>query len=604
VRSGARWAWVLAVLAIAVALSVGYRLRPGAESKGANEPEAGISAGPADPRPADDGVTRGDREPCTYEGVVLDAESRTPIPEAWVGLLLADAVEPGESPVALRVRTDRDGRFCFEDSFPAGKYVVGVATEDEIYESWQDLRLSSDLPETILIGKSAEAGPKAVLVGRVFGPDGAPLEADLRVHAYSALFFGGLSAASSDDLLGSRVLARQKTVKGPEFRIDGRLPGTYEIKVGDGDPAADEDRWVEQLVALSAGENEVEFHLDQGAGVRGNILLSGRPRQGTRVVASQGLDGGMRFVQEKSAVTDEDGDFYIRFLTPGPKRVTVDTGGERSLAKARPWMIDLEPGDVVDVGSVDLAPVARVSVEVRDEGGLPIEGAKVVMFQGELRADATTSTDGDARVWLHEFGSYDLLVTKPGFERVWWSGDDAVHLDSRNAAPEVAVTLVEIGRGTLAVSVDLSGDAHLSVLKEGRLVGMYSSIEGVDSYGFGDLAKGSYELLLIRGDRYYRQQVDVYEDVEIELAPEAWEAGRTVDGQVFGHDGTPRVGVDVSLVVAPGDSRIWSIRSATTGAEGRFSFRGIPHDIDVWLRVATEPAIRVTSDAMGGIMLD
>jgi hypothetical protein len=85
----------------------------------------------------------------------------------------------------------------------------------------------------------------------------------------------------------------------------------------------------------------------------------------------------------RAAVADREGRFSVEDLIPGRYRVEVAHGGAEPL---RTDELVLAPGERRDVGKLALQPGFPVTGRVVDEGGSPIEGARVVVAAGGTSA--------------------------------------------------------------------------------------------------------------------------------------------------------------------------------------------------------------------------
>src|SRR6185295_10135754 len=99
--------------------------------------------------------------------------------------------------------------------------------------------------------------------------------------------------------------------------------------------------------------------------------------------ASMPSGAGRALGTTRATVADREGRFVVDDLIPGRYRVEVAHGG------AEPFRSDelvLAPGERRDVGKLALQPGFPVTGRVVDEGGSPIEGARVVVAAGGTSA--------------------------------------------------------------------------------------------------------------------------------------------------------------------------------------------------------------------------
>ncbi|NOT31430.1 MAG: hypothetical protein HOP15_13365 [Planctomycetes bacterium] len=162
---------------------------------------------------------------------------------------------------------------------------------------------------------------------------------------------------------------------------------------------------------FGAPQGEVSAHLVLRAGsgeLRGSVTdLSGQPVPGAVVRvgspgptdrnANQDLDEDWGTL----ARTDEEGDFHVTGLNPGPCPLLVRCAG---LALLR-GEVEVPAGGSASFTGV-LLPEAALAGHVRDDLGAPVSGALVRVGQeeGPFRASARTRTDGSFRVGALEPG--------------------------------------------------------------------------------------------------------------------------------------------------------------------------------------------------------
>lgn len=145
----------------------------------------------------------------------------------------------------------------------------------------------------------------------------------------------------------------------------------------------------------------------------------------------------------------------------GTFEITAPAGGRRLIAGSDGYApldrdVDLEPGSVLDLGDLRLAEGVRLTGRVRDDQGVPVEGAGihrirprnggfvVVGTLGDLAA--TTDATGSFVIERQAAGTYDFEVDHPHYPRASFEGTTARAGES--------VTGIEV---TLSAGVSISG---------------------------------------------------------------------------------------------------------------------------------------------------
>ncbi len=155
------------------------------------------------------------------------------------------------------------------------------------------------------------------------------------------------------------------------------------------------------------------------------------------------------------AITDADGVFEVGLAERRDTIRFIARPSERNaLSPTLEFPLDIGPDDVVDLGSLSLGPslgVVRVQGEVRDEDGIPVDGA-IVSWRGVIGAgiaEARTETiAGRFTVSLHP-GLYSLAVVAPASANV---GMSVTTIEVGQEMPDVRVTLPARVPASFAVS--------------------------------------------------------------------------------------------------------------------------------------------------------
>ena len=206
----------------------------------------------------------------------------------------------------------------------------------------------------------------SVIHGRVLGSDGAPL-ADAAVTLIDT---------------GGRQLGR--TVSGRDGGYAVTAPGTASVVLIGSAPGHRP-----QAVTLLVSDVPVacDLRLAGGGGLTGSVRAEGGGPLAGATATATGADGEVA----GSATADEKGEFALPELASGAYTLTLSADGHRPHAT----QIELTAGEPLRV-DVALRPAARVRGTVRDQGGQPLEDARVALLDasGDVVGQSITGADG------------------------------------------------------------------------------------------------------------------------------------------------------------------------------------------------------------------
>ncbi len=368
--------------------------------------------------PASDLTVRLDGEGRSIAGQV--ELSGAPVVDATVAL----AAETG-GPVR-QTRTRADGGFVF-GGLGAGSYALRAMEGD----------LASPIAHGVQIGREGSRAPLKLalepgrkLVGRVVEDSGngqRGIASRVEVRAEVA------ALAPGEDPLPA--LAR--TDAGGVFTVGPLLPGSYRLSTARPGYVLRRAATVD-VAAPGPPPEPVVLELLRGARVAGRVTDErGKPVASAHVrcVASAMDDltvgtGPLPLAAEAAALpsgagralgstrvslADAGGRFAVDDLIPGRYRVEIVHAG---LEPMRSDEFDLAPGERRDLGALSLRDGFPVEGRVLDEGGDPIEGARVVVggsAAGDSAAGLYALTDPGGRFSISvPAGSYQLSANSAG----------------------------------------------------------------------------------------------------------------------------------------------------------------------------------------------
>ncbi|RNG28924.1 MFS transporter [Streptomyces botrytidirepellens] len=206
----------------------------------------------------------------------------------------------------------------------------------------------------------------SVIHGRVLGSDGAPL-ADAAVTLIDT---------------GGRQLGR--TVSGRDGTYTVAAPDTASVVLIGSAPG---HRPQAATLLVSDVPLACDLRLAGGGGLTGSVRAEGGGPLAGATATATGADGEVA----GSATADEKGEFALPELASGAYTLTLSADGHRPHAT----QVELTAGEPVRV-DVALRPAARVRGTVRDQGGQPLEDARVALLDasGDVVGQSITGADG------------------------------------------------------------------------------------------------------------------------------------------------------------------------------------------------------------------
>lgn len=353
-------------------------------------------------------------------------------------------------------------------------------------------------------------------VVRVVDPDGVPV-ADVRVEHRAGengdgepqpRLVGGAEGKRTD---ADGIVRFERLAPGlHRFRLgrrggSGDLPfGPLILTIADGEPQQASVDWTEVLVA-EGGRHELTLIAPVAAQVRGLVTESGQPLPGASVElhasAAEPDEAAYHPLAGPVAAgnTDGKGTFRLPDVDPGEYRILVNHA-----SRAMPWESVVVLVEGVNEFRLDL-PVTAIEGRVVDEGGRPLEGARVTVSQAReaTRGGVSVSKIGGASFIISTIGGDGEPVTTdsegrfqlrgvipdvPLVLRAWREGG---YQETKSKTLQVAAGEIRSGveltmqlGGTLAVRlVEEGGEAVMDCAVWAQFVGESEQpVEGVDGF--------------------------------------------------------------------------------------------------------------------------
>lgn len=466
-------------------------------------------------------------------GVVLEARTRRPIAEAWIGCFPADeeASKPLEVPTwatraLLPERSDASGRFALR-GVGLGRWQVVARHGDYLLARSAPIHVQDgEAPAPIEL----ELDPGIAIEVRLLAPEGRPLaEAGLSLHrAPRPGDEPTLEGRFAFPPRGLRIYADATDARGEaSFRL--LRPGSYRLHVKHRDWQA----WPPFALELDAERprERFELRLEEPGSWHGRVTLGGAPTRERRIFARHA--SGLVY----EALPDEEGRYAIAGVPPG-RYVLEPRESAVSLAQVA-WEQFREPERETRAPEVarELLPGQALAVDfalegtklARVVGALGLDGRRYGVWlvpadlplQGSLAQQRGTSTDAEGRFALVDvpFGSYRLVVTPAG-------ASPLASADPR-ASAEQTFRSFEVGRALLvrtiaidAPEVDLgvlaertapaagtivdAGGAPLGpgfvILRRAGFGAFRAEVDAGGRFDLGELPHGELELVLHVGD--------------------------------------------------------------------------------------------------------
>jgi hypothetical protein len=333
-------------------------------------------------------------------GVVLDAQTRAPVPGAEVW---AETFAPQDDSLAPSTRADAFGRFRLEGVEEALRPISNGGTA-----LWFMLLARADgyapIPARSAVAEPNDAHEYDFEV--LVEPVSAVLHGVVRTEAGAPAAHAGVFAVGSQGNPLSVVADEQG-----EFTLAGLSPGTLGLWLSSGEGALATE------FALGTGEQHAEFVLHTGAArLEGRVLdLDGRPAAGVRVAANFNFraNGIAIRLGASESLTDAQGNYALDDLQDGSYGVEVVTQGT-ALPCAAPRTASVE---------ITAERVARADFVVGPcftlEGRLDTVGATEALTlqaldpdSGEWCAGARIERDGSFRFEPMLAREHDVVLSR------------------------------------------------------------------------------------------------------------------------------------------------------------------------------------------------
>jgi beta-lactamase regulating signal transducer with metallopeptidase domain len=524
---------------------------------------------------------------------VRDQATGKPIAGATVHL--------GWSDFPVDAKTDGDG-FVVVQPLTSERWLVEAWAEGCAKESrWLNLESGADVLAEFALG------PGGDLVGIVRDPSGIPVAGV------------GLSVSRED---AHEQIEYVTTDKRGQFRL-AHLP----LKVGLAIRVAKLEYVTGNIATrLTSAKQSLDIEIQprpEMGGIAGVILDS----SGAAIAGAALRNMGNSTDEVRETTTGKDGRFMLKNLYEShqrkevlvtakgfaPKRVQVETG---------------PPGAPADV-SISLDPGHKIEGRVIDDRNRPVSGVSVYFAHGNhaFSDGGSTTTDAEGRFTFDSLPpSSPFTFVKEGYSqiedsRLLLDGDEVVTVTLTPAGVLVgkvidAKTQKPIRAFNISITfspkrrpADSSGSLRSDLVSPGQT---FQSKDGV--FKLGELLVDMPLQVMVSADGYERGVIERAEvarpenahSVEIALEPLDPANLRTYRGRLVSDEGKPVVGASLRLIAARDRNRAtpgafpfnWQmIRTgqlaqvafvtrfleATTDADGRFQFLGIPKDSDVEL---------------------
>ena len=510
----------------------------------------------------------------TISGVVLDGDSKAPVPGARVSREagLPPPSDWEEQAARDESVTDAKGSFRLDGIGRGPVTLVARATG-----------YGPGRREGVRAGSRSELFlfPGSTLTGTVRDEAGRPVKgATVRLQGDGWLT---PAPAETTDARGA-------------FTVAGVEPGEYVVVAREGARAAA----IDTVIVPPRSEASVELTLGAGGFASGRVVDgAGKALAGARVRVLSFEDRGLPpFVGDSLAgESAADGTFAIGPLPAGRLGLSV------SLVRHAPRRLEVAVASrqSVDLGEVVLVPGLAIRGRVRDRDRNGVAGALVHAQLGDA-GSGTGAESSSAETESESDGSFLIAGLKPGTHEVTASTAGLVSARGRAEAGGEPIMLVMEAGGTITGRVvDAKGEpvdgamiiAQSATLSPGDpamrwLSGTSGGVEGEGRFVLRDAAADTYSLR-VRATGYGEgslANVKVVAGRQTDVGPVTLGGGGSVVGSVVDADGQ---GVPGATVLVERDSNVHTgDLTAQTDSAGAFEVRGVPPGrVDV---IARHPA--------------
>lgn len=382
----------------------------------------------------------------------------------------ADGEDEGDEWLA---RTDSTGSFELAGVVP-GTYELLACTARRGSRAVEIEVAEGEVAAVRLVVEPSE------VAGRVIRPDGSPVI--------------GVEVGVRDDPRYGDVTDRDG-----QFELGALPPGRHVVEVTEeGRPAGSR--------RVRAGDAEVVITCQAPARLVGRALLGGRPMSwfGLQV----GPSARLSFVGDATGFHAEDGRFSFPVPQPGDLDVVLAGPG----AARRTLTTRVVPGQVVDLGDIELAPGRTIRGRVVDADGRPVAGATVTIggdqaaeldpVQRWFRCAHQAVTDSDGRYAVEGVdppragGAPRTSITA---RRAGVGAAIPSELPEEDAVPDLVLVPVGGIDGHITAAIE-GGVSHMAVLARRRGSQADVRFSPVDAFGrfrFDDVPAGEHDLEVV-----------------------------------------------------------------------------------------------------------
>lgn len=525
----------------------------------------------------------------TFSGKVLDAKGQ-PVAGARMILYQVSYEESADSPnvtVAGEKTTGTDGQYAFAAAKDSEAYREGcmLVQKEGLALGWAVWRMREDQQSDITLGEPKE------LAGEVVDENSKPI-ADAEVSIALTIigkeedrrYFPNYWMASDflavkADGNGRFVFSNLPAEAGCELLA--KSLGRATICTYDSSARQDNSSQLQ----FAPGKSGIKLTLPPEARVRGAVVekAGGRPVGGLKL-AVQPDQRGLPLPQGL-LVSAEDGSFSVGSLAPGAYTVQLASRADKVADwVAEPVGVSLKAGETKSDIKLELVKGGIVEMLVK-EGvtGKPIEKASVSLRPSERDQWTGSQTDpnGLARVRVTP-GTYAISgAYKQGYsgqrqqEQIEINDGETKRLEyTLTASPRIAGTVRdEAGNPLASVKVEIkpSSPEEKTTGSDGRFEVSW------DPSNWGP-AGTTFVLVARDPARNLAATADIDEQVkslDLKLRP-----GVVFTGKVLNHEGTPRGGAHIRVMLRVGNwgSTLGRSDEITTAQDGTFEAKAIPQE--------------------------